>query len=162
MRSRKIVLMAFGLGGNHYELEGGNSSGSWYLKAHELGDYVDRADGYGYKAGELEGAILLDKVPAIEACGAGVAIASPLVDVGLEPGAVDRFADIPGVGDSMVLRAFADGDGVQRGLAAMAVKSLVDATYSGLDRVALDLFVQWWHARGARVGRFVGGRVLWD
>jgi hypothetical protein len=65
---------------------------------------------------------------------------------------VDRFSDLR-AGDSLVLRAFAQGDGTQRTLAALAALSLQPSAEPGpLDYVSPVTFAAWWRNYGARVG----------
>ena len=78
-----------------------------------------------------------------------------MCDARLHEGEINRFNEIPGVEDSLVLRAFAQGDGQQQMLASLAVCSLAARTQGAratrLRRARLT-YAAWWREHGARVG----------
>ncbi len=74
---------------------------------------------------------------------------------------LERFADIVGAKDSLVLGAFRNGTAEQKGLAAIADKALRNHVFTGMDSVPPETYLEWWKDHGARVGRIVGKRVQW-
>ena len=85
---------------------------------------------------------------------ASLAFRSPLCNPKLSDRQIDRFRNIKDVENSLVIQAFAQGDGQQRGLAALAAISLADPSDEPgpLDYVSPVAFANWWRKNGARVG----------
>jgi hypothetical protein len=93
----------------------------------------------------LKRPMILDRNP-------GLAFRSPMCRAKLTEDQVDRFSEV-GAGDSLILRAFAQGDATQRTLAALAAVSLQPSAEPGpLDYVSPVTFAAWWRKQGTRVG----------
>lgn len=164
----KLMIMSFGLGGNSGDgvsADGNRFSSSWYLRdPDEFVRYIGRdAKGYGYDPASVDGCIVLDK-RAILREHPSYALLSPMLDVRLPAGTIDRLAD-HGAKDSMVLHAFAHGDSTQRGLAALAHATIDNQSEQPgpMDYVSMDAYVDWWASRGARVGvvKLNPARIEW-
>jgi hypothetical protein len=145
--------MSFGLGGNSGEgisNDGNVYSSSWYLRGPD--EFVECIPGH-YDPAEVDGCIVIDKRAVLDKQ-PGLAIRAPMCKATVSEGEVDRFRDIQGVEDSLVLQAFAQGDGQHRGLAALAAVSLADKSDDPgpLDFVGPVAYAAWWQKRGARVG----------
>ena len=106
-----------------------------------------------YDPGEVDGCLVIDKREVLEQS-PGLAIRAPMCKAVLGDGEIDRFREIKDVGSSLVLQAFARGDGQQRGLAALAAISLADPSLEpgSLDFVGPATYAAWWRKHGARVG----------
>ena len=153
MRRNRIFVMSFGLGGNSGDgisKDGNVYSSSWYLSSP---DEFLKCIPSRYDPAEVDGCIVIDKREVLEQS-PGLAFRSPMCKARLGDGEIDRFRDIQGVENSFVLQAFAQGDGQQRGLAALAAISLVDKSEAPgpLDFVGPAAYAAWWKKHGARVG----------
>jgi hypothetical protein len=83
----------------------------------------------------------------------GLVFREPLYNPRLGNGEIDRFREPPHLENSIVLRAFAAGDGMQRILAAVAAISIHgDANPGPLDYVRPIGFTAWWSQHGASIG----------
>ena len=153
MSRDRIFVMSFGLGGNSGDgitKHGNTYSSSWYLNGPD--EFVKLIPDH-YDPSEVDGCIVIDKREALEKS-ASLAFRSPMCDARLAEGEIDRFNDIPSVEGSLVLQAFAHGDGTQRSLAALAAYSLT-ANIDGpgpLDYVGPVAYAAWWQRHGARIG----------
>jgi hypothetical protein len=153
MEHGRIHVMSFGLGGNFGDgisKDGNSYQSSWYLNGpDEFLAYIPKH----YDPGEVDGCIVIDKREVLERS-PGLAIRAPMCKAALSDREIDRFRDIKDVGSSFALQAFAQGDGHQRGLAALAAISLADSTEEpgSLDFVSPAAYAAWWRKRGARVG----------
>ena len=107
----------------------------------------------------MEGGIVVEKRDALSD-DPGLAARSPMLDVGLEPGKADRLRDFC-TPDNTVLQSFADGDGQQQFIAALALKSIEDVEFRGLDYVSLPAYIAWWRKRGAYIGKRFGDTIVW-
>jgi hypothetical protein len=147
----KIKVMSFGLGGNHGDgvSSSGNSySSSWYLGSPD--EFVRCIPGH-YDPSEVDGCLVIDKREVVDK-NPGLAIRSPMCNAKLREDEIDRFSDLK-AGDSLILRAFAEGDATQRTLAALAVISLRPYDEPApLDYVSPVAYAAWWRKNGARVG----------
>jgi hypothetical protein len=151
--SDRIFVMSFGLGGNSGDgvTSAGNAySSSWYLNGPD--EFVRLIPDH-YKPCEVDGCLVIDKREVLEAT-PGLAFRAPMCNARLGEGEIDRFREIQGVEDSVVLQAFAQGDDQQRGLAALAAISIADrgAGPGPLDYVGPVAYAAWWRQHGARVG----------
>ena len=179
MRKEKPGLITFGLGGNtiYFEtvktptgstssrLEGYDSPEDFErkLEAGEDGRGRSIAEAYG----ELAGVPVFDGTPAYESkAGFRLAISSPMPEPGIE--SPERFSDIPGVSESLLLSAFRDhGDAQQKGLAALADAAIANAEFSGLDKLPVSLWLAWHRKHsapyGARLGHVSedGRSIIW-
>jgi hypothetical protein len=149
----RIFVMSFGLAGNSgngVTSTGNTYSSSWYLKGPD--EFVKLIPDH-YDPREVDGCIVVDKREVLEKS-PGLAIRAPMCNARLSEGEIDRFREIKDVGSSRVLSAFAQGDGQQRGLAALAAISLADPSEEpgSLDYVAPAAYAAWWREHGARVG----------
>jgi hypothetical protein len=149
----RIFVMSFGLGGNSGDgiTKSDNVySSSWYLKGPD--EFVKLIPDH-YDPGEVDGCLVIDKREVLEAS-PGLAIRAPMCNARLSEGAIDRFREIKDVGSSLVLQAFAQGDGQQRSLAALAAISIADQGEEPgpLDYVGPAAYAAWWRDHGARVG----------
>ena len=153
MRRNRIFVMSFGLGGNTgdgFSKDGNVYSSSWYLSSP---DEFLKCIPSRYDPAEVDGCIVIDKREVLERS-PGLAFRAPMCKARVGDGEIDRFKDIQGVEDSLVLRAFAQGDGQQRGLALLAAISLVNMSDepAPLDFVSPAAYAAWWQRHGARVG----------
>jgi hypothetical protein len=149
----RIYVMSFGLGGNSGDgitKDGNTYSSSWYLRGPD--EFVKLIPQH-YNPLEVDGCLVIDKREVLEQS-PSLAIRAPMCNARLSQGEIDRFKDIQGVENSLVLRAFAQGDGQQRGLAALAAISLADPSQEpgSLDYVGPAAYAAWWRKHGARVG----------
>lgn len=152
-KQRKAKLMSLGLGGNSVEY-GEHCHGSWYLH-----DVEEIAKHYAH---ELEpGVLLLDKRPALENTCAP-AFASPMVNVDMEPGAVDDFGSryLSQEGGGIMMQAMREHP--QSGAIIQAAKIVQDAGISPgpLDYVDTLTYCRWWCDRGAVVYRYDGSAFV--
>jgi len=146
-------LMDFGLGGNMGYIEPHgmyfHCTSSWYLHPSDLQKYIDNNH---YPAEEMEGCVLLNKIPALEKSPL-FALSSPLLDLNLSPGEVERFRDL--VRGVVPIENF--------GLAGLcALRAYNEKEFSGMDSVPLSTFVSWWEKRGAVAGIVINGKVIWN
>ena len=149
----RIYVMSFGLGGNSGDgvsKDGNTYSSSWYLSGPD--EFV-RLIPEHYNPSEVDGCLVIDKRAVLETR-PGLAFRAPMCNARLGEGEIDRFRDITGVEDSMVLQAFAQGDNQQRSLAALAAVSIADISEQPgpLDYVTPVAYAAWWREHGARVG----------
>ena len=80
---------------------------------------------------------------------------APLVDAALPPRDVQPFGDLR---ESRLAQTFTDIEalGVGNAYTALAAHAVADKTWSGLDKVGVDLFVDYWRTtRLVRVGRVI-------
>jgi hypothetical protein len=95
-----------------------------------------------------------------------LAIASPMLKTYLRRGEVERFGEILASDTngtaSMMLEALAGGNDAQRGMAALATIAASDQEFGGLDNIGVDDYVEWWRARGARIGEIIDGAIVWN
>lgn len=102
-----------------------------------------------------EGCLVVDKY------GLGVeaishAINGPIVDTTLPPNTINKFQ----IGNQAVLML---GVGGLEGAFKHFLQKKVDfPKWSGLDNVSLDIHVLTWRKLGARVGKVVDGKVVWE
>jgi hypothetical protein len=147
----RIHVMSFGLGGNHGDgvsNSGNTFTSSWYLNSPE--QFVECIPGH-YDPSEVDGCMVIDKREVLDS-NPGLAFRSPMCRAKLTEDQVDRFSEV-GAGDSLILRAFAQGDATQRTLAALAAVSLQPSAEPGpLDYVSPVTSAAWWRKHGARVG----------
>jgi hypothetical protein len=152
-KSDRIFVMSFGLGGNSGDgitSSGNVYSSSWYLKGPD--EFVKLIPDH-YDPGEVDGCLVVDKRAVLEQT-PGLAFRAPMCNARLDEGEIDRFREIKDVGSSLVLQAFAQGDGQQRSLAALAAISIADTSKQPgpLDYVGPVAYAAWWREHGARVG----------
>lgn len=127
---------------------GGGCTGSWYLHTpEEIAKHYQE---------ELEpGVLLIDKRPALEGERGthANAYASPMCDVELPDGAIDRL-DLSGA-EFMVGALKQTGYGGI--LRAHEIAAEVAPDVAGpLDSVSISQYVQWWRDRGAAIYRYDG------
>jgi hypothetical protein len=148
----KIHVMSFGLGGNHGDgvSDSGNTfTSSWYLSSPE--QFLECIPGH-YEPKEVDGCLVVDKRAVLDQR-PGLAYRAPMCNATLQDGQTDRFRDIGKIEDSVVLKAFADGEAQQRSSAALAAVSLVASDEPApLDFISPVAYVAWWRKHGARVG----------
>ena len=158
-RTSRYLVMGFGFGGNHGDGIGADGtvfSSTWYLKPTQFQSMIDNGH---YKPEELEGCILIDKIPALEK-DMSLAYTAPMVSVTLADGEVSRGADImrdPTSG--MVVTAVAEHNPT---VGLLAAKALTDDSFVGLDKVSVAAYVEWWRAHGAVIGQVKSGQVAWS
>lgn len=165
MKTGTAHLISFGLGGHTVELDMGEGYGSSSISGYDTPERFERELASDRKSSypPLAGVPVVDERAVLEE-NPGLAISSPMVNAKLPAGAVRRFAEVlSNPADSMVVQAFAHGDSQQQGLAAMAVAAAT-TDFGGLDYVAPDVYLAWWQARGARIGRMDedGRTILWQ
>ena len=151
---RMAAVLSFGLGGHSvsYPQEGySNCSLSGYDSPESFQLEMDR----GKYASEFDYSkcVVIDK-RAILRSDPRLSIASPLLKVELAPGTVERFVDretaarmLPSLGGAF---------------AFLACAAVVDKQYSGLDYVATDVYAAIWRKNGARMGRIVNNKIVWE
>lgn len=145
----KIRLMFFGPGGNSgYSMDW---KSHWYLKPSDIQRYIGDEDSH-YPRWKMEGCILVDAYDILIEH-PEYAYASPICDGSLEFGHVSAF---PADGkDSAVFRSVQSSGGYAQLLTLCA-------DVGGLDKVAVDVYAQWWRDMGARIGKVENGVVLWE
>lgn len=82
-------------------------------------------------------------------------MSSPLVDVRLKDGEVDR----PEV-DAFFGAALLDANR-GNGMSLILAKHMTDKKFTGLSAVSIGDFVGWWAQRGARIGTVSNGEIIW-
>ena len=156
-----VPLVCIGLAGVHFDYLTASGSAScsgcgpldYWMKEVHAGRYSTR------KYGEpltFVGAVVIDKRVPLDA-NPGFCFASPLVDLKLSPGEIDRFADF--AKGSFVADAFRDPacTNAYGELVRLADKAHERGVSPGpLDSVDLQTYARWWRARGAVIGRIVG------
>jgi hypothetical protein len=144
--------VSFGLGGNDADRvsDSGNTfTSSWYLNSPE--QFLECIPGH-YDPSEVDGCLVVDKRAVLDRK-PGLAYRAPMCKATLHDGETDRFRDIREIEDSIVLKAFADGDAQQRTLAALAAVSLVpNDEPAPLDFISPVAYAAWWRKHGAHVG----------
>ena len=151
-RDRNFVK-SFGVGGNSGDgitKEGNVYSSSWYLNSP---DEFLKCIPKHYDPGDVDSCLIIDKREVLERS-PGLAIRSPMCKAVLGEGEIDRFKDINDVGSSLLVQAFAQVAGEQRGLAALAAISLADPSEEpgSLNDVGPAAYAAWWRKHGARAG----------
>lgn len=106
---------------------------------------------------DSEGAVVVDTRPAVETRdGFRWAVIGPLVNVDLPPG---ESRPLPAC-EPLIAAAVA---GTEYGtLLALHYGTQTDGIAGPLDEVSIPAFVAGWRAVGARVGRVIDGRVVWE
>jgi hypothetical protein len=141
---QRLAVLQIALGG----VSGHTTTGSTVT-------YYDRRLAPYY--GELvEGGYVLDKRAALEAR-PGLAVLSPMCKGNLAAGQRDPFGGAEG---SIVAQAIASEP--ENPACVLARLALAAPECGAFDDVAPDLFVDWWRAHGARVGRRFGAVIVWD
>lgn len=86
------------------------------------------------------------------------ALQTPFVGVNMPPGTVKRF-NMDELRQSPIAAALLDGagGGAMRGVVAAGLAGI-----ASFDTVALDVFLQWWRVRGARIGQVIDGAIKWE
>ena len=151
--SRKIRLCSLGLGGSHLEYGGGCSS-SWYLGSPE--------EVVKHYAHELEpGVLLIDKRPALDQ-NCAYAFASPMVDVDMADGEVDRFASryLASGGGIMVDAIKESGSQWGTIIKAAEIAKVAPDVPGLLDFVPVAYYSKWWHDRGALIYKYDGSQFV--
>lgn len=109
-----------------------------------------------------DGTPAIDKRPAIDTeAGYRWVFRGPMVDVDLEPGAVDAIGDIS---DNIMVRAMMNDPGNEFGtLAAMQIAHTATKREPGpLDFVDIATYIEGWRAVGARIGHYQDNAIVWD
>ena len=101
-----------------------------------------------------EDGVVLDSREAIDG-EFGLVLRSPYVDPYLEPGIVTNAHGLPRDALGAVARGFWGPD------AEVMMESTPTFPFTGFDTVALDLYVAFWQAHGARVARQSNGALVW-
>lgn len=151
MSARRVLIIGQGIAGVY--ASGVDESGNeWRGSGYRHAD-IDAYARDETRDGSIEGALCIDKRPAIETHGAGVVFRSPMPSM---RGEHRPFNIKPG--ESMIADAVAGDPGNGFG-------SLVRGAWGGsvsLDEVPLGDYARYWRIHGARVGYVVGGVVVWD
>jgi len=138
-RFRLIEITPGGLTG-HY------APGARALATHRaLDEFVAELD---------EGGVVLDAREAIDG-EFGLVLRSPYVDPYLEPGVITNCHGLPRDALGAVARGFWGSD------AEVMMETSPTCPFTGFDTVALDLYVAFWQAHGARVARRRDGELVW-
>jgi len=130
----------------------GRGKAGWHAAAHNVSSSGGTLDGYVAQADE--GALVYDGDGADYDTFARLVISGPMVDPGLAPGTVKRFTD------TETAARMADGlEGAFKALAELAQ----DATYGGLDYVAVDVYEGLLRGvPGVKIGHVRAGVVEWE
>jgi hypothetical protein len=111
-----------------------------------------------------EGAYVLDQRTVPENSLVRAVLRAPLVDVKLEPNAIDRLAG-KDIVDSWMCQAMMCEPGNDFG--HILKHELLDAErrperrFGSLDKVGLGHYLEYWAEHGARVGQIANGEVIW-
>lgn len=159
---QKAHLISFGLAGHGVEITDTRRNGSRTkarISGYDCPESFERALARGEKAEypPLAGVPVLDKRPALRDRPV-LGIQSPLVDVELEEGTVERL-------DARAARSMLHGlSGGFEVLAALAIVHDGKPEPGPLDSVPLRDYLEWWRERGARLGRMDGQglRIVWQ
>lgn len=108
-----------------------------------------------FLAGLEEGGVILDSREAIDQ-NFGLVLRSPYVDPYLAPGTITNAHGLPRNALGAVARGFWGQD------AEVMLDTSAEFPFTGFDTVALDLYVAFWKAGGARVGRRTNGTLVWE
>jgi len=151
MNFETIKFCSLGLGGNSCEYGNGSHS-TWYLQTpEEIGKhYADKLQ---------PGVICLDKRPALER-NTAYAFASPMVNVDMTDGDIDRFGSRYTESDSIMLSAMkqtAYGSIIR---AAEVCAEVAPEQPGPLDYVPISEYVDWWQTRGAVVYTWNGAEFV--
>lgn len=155
----RYLVMGFGFGGNHGDGIDGHGhvfSSSWYVRPEHFQSMIDNGH---YKADQLEGCILINKIPALEK-DISLSYQAPMIGVKLQDDETSRGAALlrdPASG--MVAAAISEHNPT---VALLAAKSLTDDAFVGLDKVSPRAAVDWWRSKGAVLGKVVAGKVIWE
>ena len=148
---KQVKFCSLGLGGNSMEY-GGGCTRSGYLHSVE-----EVAKHYAHEL--TEGVLLLDKRPVLEEQ-PGCAFASPMVNVDMQEGDVDRFMERLSSSDHIVLDMLKEYSGYGGVIQAAEVASEIGAEYGPLDYVPIPVYVDWWVSRGAALYRWDGEQFV--
>jgi len=154
----RYLVMGFGFGGNHgdgIDGQGHVFSSSWYVRPEHFQSMIDNGH---YTAKQLEGCILINKIPALEKdiC---LSYQAPMIGVKLLGGETNRGADLlRDPASAMVATAIGEHNPT---VALMAAKSLTDDSFIGLDKVSPRAAADWWRSKGAVIGTVEAGKVIW-
>lgn len=140
-------LITFGNGGHQ----------KYYNGRCKLSGY-DRPDDYEVHPHEDEGAVLLNKLPALQTeAGFKWVFAGPMVNVDLEDGECLPCPDTSGI---MATALKESGNNYGR---LLQIHEAAPKTARGsLDEVSIAEYVAGWVERGAISGRVVDGVIVWD
>jgi hypothetical protein len=150
---RPTYLIHFGLGGHGLDFGGGNS-----LSGYEAPDTFEQRVAAGdYKEYDLEGVPAIDNRHVLRRR-PGLAFTMPMHDGRLPVGAVEKL-DRSDRSQSFLKTI----GGMNQGNTWGALSQLAqNPEFSGLDTVAVDVYLQLWQREGALIGKFAGGRFLWQ
>lgn len=157
--NKRYLVMGFGFGGNHgdgIDNHGHVFSSTWYVRPDHFQSMIDNGH---YSAAEMEGCILINKIPALDK-DMSLSYQAPMVGVKLQDDESSRGADIfrdPISG--LVAAAISEHNPT---VALMAAKSLTDDSFIGLDKVSPRIAAEWWRSKGAVIGKVLAGKVIWE
>lgn len=159
---KEAFLISFGLGGHGVDTretwgEGSVSKGN--ISGYDSPESFERALIRGEKNEypPLSGIPVLDKRAALQKNPA-FSFKSPLVDVDLQEGEIDRI-------NTDSARTMLPGlSGGFETLAALAIAHEGKSEPGPLDSVSVSDYVRWWRERGARLGHMdkTGTRIIWE
>lgn len=168
----KVAAISFGLGGHGMELMPGPDGNRSHLSGYEdpesfvrcyaRGDYAPDPEHYssGY---DCEGAWVVDERAVVaKDGGARIAFRAPLLDPTLPDGEVSPCPQLAG---SILAGAILSdpGNGFAPLIAGQLAHKAGGRPKPGpLDSVSTREWVEYWRKHGARVGRFVSGRIEWE
>lgn len=155
MKSPTVKLVTFGRGGDTcYCGKGSTISGYGSPDRPHAGD-ATRHD-------IPDGTPALDLHPALESDeGIRWAICGPMVNVDLADDEIDRCPDPSEIFASAMVEASRDGNPYAGMLATHQVTKRRQRAGS-LDSVSRSEYIAGWLERGARLGRYEGGRIVWS
>lgn len=150
MKSEKVALVSFGLGGHSedYHREGGSA----HLSGYDKPDDWKPDEGVDYST-----AVVIDKRDILE-INPGLAFRSPLVNPATQ--GVDKFhTNLLG---SIIAGEMAARSGLVAACIAIHATTPEDAP-GPFDRVGVPEYTAWWKSHGAKVGIVnAQGRIAWE
>lgn len=157
----KAHVISFGLGGHSVEVSNTWKDGTrtkGHISGYDSPESFERELAWGDKDGypPLAGVPVIDKRAVLEKHPV-YSFKSPLVDVELEDGTIDRI-------DAKAAQSMLPGlSGGFDTLAAAAIAHEGNPEPGPLDSVSVGDYLRWWAQRGARLGRMddEGLRIVW-
>lgn len=155
MKQDVAKLVTFGRGGDTLYFSAGNTCRGYGSPEHPHAAINNESHAIP------DGCPVLDTRPAVETeAGFRWVMRGPLVNVDLPDGAEDHMGD-----PSPIMRGAMLGSGNVFGamLTAQEVFRAAEPAEPGpLDSVCIRVYVEGWRKVGARVGRYVNGRIEWE
>jgi hypothetical protein len=168
MSDEKVKLIMFGLGGsvmffnNNYRREGYADPEDLFMPYHWWADPPEKMT-YHVDPEAAEGAMVIDKLPAlVTARGLAFVFLSPLVNVDLKAGEIDRVGDLS---KSIMAQTVKRDPGNAYGTLVRlheAGEKVNPKNPGPLDGVDMWTYAKMWKKVGARVGVVRDGKIEWE